>query len=340
MRWLGLDIGGANLKAADGKGWAKGVAFPLWRAPEHLATALAELVEGAPACDQLAVTMTGELCDSFRTKAEGVRHILAATKEVAAGRPVRVYLVDGRFAWPEEAAAQPQLAAASNWHVLARFACRHAPQGCALLIDVGSTTTDIIPLVDGDVAARGKTDTERLCSGELVYSGVGRTPVCAVLHSIRWRGGQCAVAAELFATTADAYLVLGDIDADPAATWSADGRPLTKECARQRLARMVCADASELEQTEINHIAAEVKRVQIERLAAALESVVDVMVSSPTRCIVSGSGEFLARDVLKRFLPNITLVSLTEELGRDVSQCAPAHGLAVLAAEEQIASRG
>ena len=32
----------------------------------------------APAADRLAVTMTGELCDCFRTKAEGVLHILAA----------------------------------------------------------------------------------------------------------------------------------------------------------------------------------------------------------------------------------------------------------------------
>jgi uncharacterized hydantoinase/oxoprolinase family protein len=48
------------------------VPFSLWREPEHLAAALDELMASAPASTWLGVTMTGELCDSFRTKAEGV----------------------------------------------------------------------------------------------------------------------------------------------------------------------------------------------------------------------------------------------------------------------------
>ena len=45
MSWLGVDIGGANLKAADGRGWAQSVPFALWRDPQGLAEALAALVE-------------------------------------------------------------------------------------------------------------------------------------------------------------------------------------------------------------------------------------------------------------------------------------------------------
>ena len=81
MSWLGLDIGGANLKAANAAGWAQSIPFALWRDPAGLAAALAELIAQAPAADRLAVTMTGELCDCFRTKAEGVRHILAAVAQ-------------------------------------------------------------------------------------------------------------------------------------------------------------------------------------------------------------------------------------------------------------------
>src|SRR6187200_1099062 len=97
MAWLALDIGGANLKAADGRGWALSVPFALWRQPEKLADALAALVAAAPPFDRVAVTMTGELCDCFRTKADGVRHILAAMAEVASGRECWVYLVDGEL---------------------------------------------------------------------------------------------------------------------------------------------------------------------------------------------------------------------------------------------------
>src|SRR5688572_22706360 len=119
MTWLGLDIGGANLKAADGRGWTRSMPFPLWREPDLLAPALGRLIAEAPATDRLAVTMTGELCDCYRTKAEGVSHILSAVEDAAARRQISVYLVDGRLVSPGEARCLPQLAAASNWHVLA-----------------------------------------------------------------------------------------------------------------------------------------------------------------------------------------------------------------------------
>ncbi len=156
MTWLGLDIGGANLKAANAAGWACSLPFALWRDPHGLEAALAALVQRAPSFNRLAVTMTGELCDCFRTKAEGVRHILAAVEQIAVGKGVEVYLTDGRFVTISAARESPHLAAASNWRALAQFACRFMSNDAGLLIDVGSTTTDVIPLVDGRVAARNK----------------------------------------------------------------------------------------------------------------------------------------------------------------------------------------
>src|SRR5437763_6925264 len=122
MSWLGLDIGGANLKAADGRGWARSVPFALWREPHRLADALRTLIACGPVAERLAVTMTGELCDCFCSKAEGVRHILGTVESVAQEREVLVYLVDGRFVTIGEATASPHLTAASNWHALANFA--------------------------------------------------------------------------------------------------------------------------------------------------------------------------------------------------------------------------
>ena len=281
MSWLGLDIGGANLKAANAAGWAHSVSFALWRDPEGLAAGLAALIARAPAADRLAVTMTGELCDCFRTKAEGVRHILAAVSAVADRREVRVYLTDGRFVSVDEANESPSLAAASNWRALAEFACRYAAGGAGLVIDVGSTTTDIVPIIGGRVAPRGSNDTERLALGELLYSGVGRTPVCAVTRWLPWRDTLCPVAAELFSTTADAYLLLAEISEDPAAAWTADGRPLTMECARQRLARQICADAEDLSPGDLNRMAGFIRNAQLTQLKEAIQG-------SGRRCGIAG----------------------------------------------------
>jgi probable H4MPT-linked C1 transfer pathway protein len=332
MSWLGLDIGGANLKAADGRGWALSVGFALWRDPQGLPDALERLVRSAPNAEQLAVTMTGELCDCFTSKAEGVRHILSAVEQIANGRETRVYLVNGKLATIAEALAAPMLAAASNWHALASFACRFLPDRTGLLIDIGSTTTDIIPLVDGRVAAIGCNDTERLLAAELVYRGVGRTPICAVTNTLPWRGETCPIAAEVFATTADAYVLTGELDEEPHAAWSADGRPLTKKHAQQRLARQLCADASELTANDFEAIAASVRDAQLGELRHAVGEIAKRMGVLPGACIVSGSGEFLSRLAAKSLWPNCHIISLSERIGARCSQCAPAHAVATLAA--------
>ena len=113
-----------------------------------------------------------------------------------------------------EALATPELAAASNWHALASFACRFLPERTGLLIDIGSTTTDIIPLVQGRVAALGCNDMQRLVSRELVYRGVGRTPICAMMSTLPVNRKSCPTAAEVFATAADAYVLTGDLIED------------------------------------------------------------------------------------------------------------------------------
>src|SRR5437763_5240199 len=93
---LGLDIGGANLKAAHSGGPARLRPFSLWKQPDRLADELSALIADWPPFEQLAVTMTGELCDCFATRREGVLHILAAVERVAPV-PVAVWHLDGEF---------------------------------------------------------------------------------------------------------------------------------------------------------------------------------------------------------------------------------------------------
>jgi probable H4MPT-linked C1 transfer pathway protein len=326
---LGLDIGGANLKAAhDGGACLR--PFELWNNPAGLPDALRDLLKEMPAFDRLAVTMTGELCDCFATRREGVLAILDAVEAAAEGRPVRVWLSDGGLVKLARAREKPLWAAAANWLALATFAGRCAPQGPALLIDVGSTTTDLVPLHNGRPLPRGRTDAERLESGELLYSGVRRTPLCAILGT--------EAAAEFFATTLDVYLLLERIREDPADRMTADGRPATRAAAHARLARMLCADAETCTLAEARKLAERVLLKQVGQLVSAINRVARNMPSPPRTLILAGSGEFLVRVALgQSFLPLDfpagDLVSLAGNLGPEVSQAACAHALAVLAAE-------
>jgi (4-(4-[2-(gamma-L-glutamylamino)ethyl]phenoxymethyl)furan-2-yl)methanamine synthase len=324
---LGLDIGGANLKASHSDGTAHSIPFQLWKNPSGLSAALRLLIECFPKSDLLAVTMTGELCDCFETKRQGVLSILESLAAAASGRTVQVWRNDGRFVELKSALADPLPVAAANWLALATYAGRFEAHGPALLVDIGSTTSDIIPLLDGKPVPHGRTDPERLKSRELVYTGARRTPVCALLD------GQGA--SELFATTLDVHLLLGSIPENSVDTDTADGRPATIANAHARLARMICGDEEVTGHNETRELAAKVARRQFDILVQALEQVAKCLPSLPRTVILSGSGEFLGRQLLKQcqLLSAVSIHSLDELLGSQASQAACAYALAVLASE-------
>lgn len=332
--YLAIDIGGANIKAADGRGYAESYPFPLWKEPQTLAQQIRSIISEAPSCDHLVVTMTGELADCFATKADGVKFILKAVATGSDNRHTRVYRVDGKMVTPVVAANAPQLVAAANWHALANFAARFAGQTPAILIDVGSTTTDIIPIIEGKPAATGKTDTERLLAGELVYTGVERSPVCAVAQSATYRGKPCQLVQEFFATMRDVYLLQEKLAEDPASNDTADHRPATKGAARARLARMFAADQEEFNHRDALTMANDVAAAQAQLLKTNLERVLAPLREPPAKLILSGHGEFLAATAMEGTpLASLPRVSLTKEIGPENSRCAPAYALAVLARE-------
>ena len=336
---LAFDIGGANIKAADGLGWVHSEPFELWRRRAELPAALARIVSSRP-FRRIVATMTGEIADCYASRRDGVADIVAALTAAsrATGRacPVGIYLVDGTIVPPEAAVQRPLAAAASNWHAVARLAAAVAPGDKAFLIDIGSTTTDIVPLVSGGPAATAHDDVTRLAMGELVYTGVERTPIAAIVRSLPWRGRRHPVVSELFAQTLDVWLLLGGLAEDANSTRSgsvrtADGGPATRAAAHRRLARMLLADPEEVTNEEAIAMAAWCADRQSLLVARALRRVAASCGWQPRSIVLSGHGGCLARRALARLGWDAELVSLTSTLGPDVSRAAPAHGLALIA---------
>lgn len=330
---LGLDIGGANLKAYHTSGVALSRRFALWRQPRRLAEELGELIRQMPAAELLAVTMTAELCDCYADKHEGVNAVLDAVESGGERRRILVWQSDARFASVVEARRDSLKTASANWLALAAFAGRFCPKGPAILCDIGSTTTDIVPLVDGVPVPAGRTDLERLVAGELVYTGVIRTPLCAIVPSFRWHGQTIRPAAELFATTQDAYLLLGELEEEPANTDTADGRSATRAFAHARVARTLCADTSLVSMDEAVKLAEQVRSRQTGILLAAFAGVIGRMREPPVTLICAGAGEFLLREVSTQLPGCSRVVSLAGELGQTISKAACAYAVALLAAE-------
>ncbi len=332
--WLALDIGGANLKGAHSGGEARSLPFEVWKRPGELAQGLGMLLATLPPAGSVALTTTAELCDCYPTKAFGVAAVLDAALEAIGPRPVAVWGIDGRFHSVGAIRDRPALAAAANWLALATLACRLIPDGPGILIDVGSTTTDLIPLQHGRVAVQGRTDTDRLRTGELVYAGVRRTPLCSLARELPFRGEPTGLTAELFATTLDVYLTLGEIAVDPDELSTADGRPATSDAALDRLARMVGTDRDEFTRADADGLARDADAALTDRLVDAAERVGRATVGRPSSAVVAGSGEFLARRVADRVLgPGGRIVSLGSAWGPAASSAACALALVRLAAE-------
>jgi (4-(4-[2-(gamma-L-glutamylamino)ethyl]phenoxymethyl)furan-2-yl)methanamine synthase len=327
---IGLDVGGVNTKAAWRDGEARRTVlrpYDVVREPGALAAVLQgvlrELHDGPAAL--VAVTMTAELSDEFASKREGVGFVLGAVEAAVPGR-VLVLTTAGELVDVAEARARPLDVAAANWVASGMAVGARHPD--ALMIDVGSTTADVVPIAGGRVAAAGRSDLDRLLAGELVYTGALRTNLAAIVPRVPVRGGWCPVASELFAVSGDAHLVLGHLAPEAYTCPTPDGRPASVEAARARIARLVCADAEELGVAAIEAIAAHVAEAQVRAIEAAARRVGERAPGGAAPVVALGTGAFLARAVAARV--GRALADMPWSPGeRDV---APAAALAELAA--------
>ena len=327
-----MDIGGANTKAAwlDG-GSLRTVSrpFEVWRDREALAAVLrevaTEVAAGPPSA--VAITMTAELSDAFRTKREGVAFVLDAAQDAFGDRPLSVLATDGELVPVEAARARPWEVAAANWMATALAVADAHPD--ALLIDVGSTTADVVPIAGGRVAATGHNDLERLLAGELVYTGALRTNLAAIAPRVPVRGGWCPVSSESFAISGDVHLVLGHLTPDAYDCPTPDGRPATAPFARERIARLVCADVDQLGEDEIDAIAAFLHGEQLRRLEDAARRV-QRRLPPDAPVVAVGSGAFLGPEVAARL--GRAVADAPAAWGAAGTEVAPAAALAALLA--------
>lgn len=303
MTVIGWDIGGVNIKAArvrsDASVAARNDLFELQRAPATLAARLQGIAKDldAETGDAHAITMTAELSQFFRTKRDGVRYVLDAVERAFPDARTCAFSVDGRFLDLGTARDSPLLVAASNWAATAALAATVVRD--AILVDVGTTTTDVIPISGGRVVAIGRTDPERLMSGELLYLGAVRTPVEAIVHRVPLHNGLAGVSAESFALAGDIHLWRGDLASDGYTTPTPDKRPPTREFAGERIARIVCADRELLDDSDIDRIAAYVGDTMIARIAASIACVRERHSHIET-AVIAGHGAFLARAAARR----------------------------------------
>lgn len=280
MKIAGFDIGGANTDLAIidfEEGEIKEIKtdfeyLPMWRKNEELGETLIRLIENIcplSDIDAVGISMTAELVDAYETKKEGVLDIVLKSEEVF-DVPLGFVGINGMLS-SEDIKIQPITAAAANWVATAEIA--GLMEKDCIFIDTGSTTTDIIPVKNGSECAKGRSDFERLATGELVYTGTLRTNLTTFLDKIPFDGAEYRVASELFAITADVYTVLDLIKPEDYVCDTCDGQGKSKEEAMRRISRVLCADLDILSKEDIIEIANFIHQAQIAQIANALDEV-------------------------------------------------------------------
>ena len=345
VKVLGYDVGGANTKAAlisfqNGELINSKVLveyFPVWKRPENLSDVFLALKNqlSIGRLDGIGVTMTAELSDAYQTKREGVNHILDCLRKAFPNMPVYVLNAEAELESIDCANREPLGVAAANWAATGWLVSQYL-ENC-VVVDVGSTTSSIIPIVKGKVTAYGKTDLDKLLCGELVYTGSLRTNVAAIVQSIPIKNGVTGVASELFALSGDVHLVLDNITEKDYLSETADGRGKTVPEALARLARVVCADAEILTRREIIQIAQFIYEEQIRQVTVGLSKVYTYtksLTQDKIPIVVTGLGrKFIARKAAE-LLKVDKIVDLEALLPEKAVLATPAFGVALMAANK------
>ncbi|MEE8055878.1 MAG: hydantoinase/oxoprolinase family protein [Gammaproteobacteria bacterium] len=337
---VGWDVGGAHLKLAllgmDGSlRMAKQLPSPLWRGVQRFETAMQNALDTLPdTAAEHGVTFTGELADVFETRAIGITTLITHMVAHLGEENMRIYAGRKGFVGRSRVSAHTTEIASANWHASVRFVSMHLAEG--ILIDIGSTTTDIVPFAGGEVCCRGYTDSDRMQYDELLYTGIVRTPIIAVTQRIPFAGEWQYLAAEHFATMADVYRLTGALPVDADLLETPDGASKSVEDSARRLARMLGRDLDAAKPFDPwCGVARYIANLQLARIYQGLERTLSRhVIADDAPLIGAGTGRFLVRDLANRlgrpFVDFSELIDAPLELKPLASDCAPAVAVAQL----------
>jgi (4-(4-[2-(gamma-L-glutamylamino)ethyl]phenoxymethyl)furan-2-yl)methanamine synthase len=335
---IGWDIGGAHLKAVslDSSGnivRCIQLPCPLWQGLQHLEQGVDQILAASSATLH-SITMTGELVDLFSSRGEGVMAIADTMARKLNNKNICFFAGAKGFVSFEACENNIEHIASMNWYATGLYTASKIPQ--ALVIDIGSTTTDMMIVNDGKVCAQGVTDFTRMASDELVYSGLVRTPLMALAQKIIFQGSEVGVMAEYFATTADVYRLLGKLAEEADQQPAADNGDKTAHASARRIARMIGRDVESASVSEWNNLAQQFADKQYQQLHNACErQLARGLIASSAPMIGAGCGSFLTRKLAQKlqrpYIDFSNLANKNIQYNQIVNTCAPAFSVAALA---------
>ncbi len=337
----GWDIGGAHIKVARCN--SKGedfqiiqVACPLWQGIDYLERAIETiLLRLDNQNDITAITMTGELVDLFSDRQSGVTQILNCMANYIDREQIHVYAGHAEWLNIEQASQRWQDVASRNWQASAGLAASYLDH--AIFIDMGSTTCDIVAIIDGKETPKGMNDLERQTTRELLYTGAIRTPLISLCQTAPFNGSLVHLAAELFATMGDCWILLEKLNPNSIQDTSADGKPWETSFCADRIARLLGTDSGQVAHIQWQQLAQWFAQQQCHLVINAILHVLSLHNSLPANAPIIGAG--IGRFIIKMCAiqlnrPYQELHNLIAIPQPEASDHAPAVAIALLAQQQ------
>ncbi len=328
MKIMGLDIGGANTDSVivELKSCKSNIIksdkyyLPMWVDPEQLSLYLDKLNNSYSDVDVVCVSMTAELADCYTTKKEGVLDITNRVMESFYGKTIKFITFDGLKDY-EYIKENPLSAAAANWIGTVNI-LKYIKKSC-IFMDMGTTTTDIIPIRNGKQVCVGNSDLNRLSNGELVYTGLLRTNLATIVDSVPVDDKKVLVSSELFSITADMQMVLGNITSEKYTCSTPDGKVKSIDACLNRIAHLVCSDLDELTTDQIIFIAQYIYDKQVAQITNNLKRVHD-RTNLDTVIISENSNSAICMKATENL--NLDSIKLDDYISSDISSIITSLG--------------
>ncbi|MDW3094951.1 MAG: hydantoinase/oxoprolinase family protein [Gammaproteobacteria bacterium] len=329
----GWDIGGAHVKLAyieDNELFVHQWDCPLWKGLDELVSIIHKAKILIPeSIINHHVTMTGELVDVFISREQGVQEIMRVFfEQFPLDDNVRIFsrtgLVDHKTALLDTLSI-----ASANW--IASGLCVGRNNDDIIFVDIGSTTTDVLSVKGGQLELNGLSDFERLCTSELVYTGVVRSCVNTICQKIPYKGSFVPLMAEYFAVSADIYRILGWLPDHADYGNTTDGQPKDKTSSMRRLARMIGEDYREQDKENWISVAEYIAIQQMKMVEESIKNQVKTHDDKP-KIVGAGIGRFLIKKIANELLldyQEFAQYIIPPGLNYDAncSDCAPAVAL-------------
>ena len=295
MKIIGWDIGGAHIKAAkiDFKkktSKTKQIYSPIWKNLNYLKKSIKLIKKKLGKTNYHAITMTAELSDIFPDRKNGVKHIINLSSKILGEKNIFFYSKKN-FLKKKLAIKKPFELNSMNWHATASFISNFFPN--CILVDIGSTTSDIIPIKNKKIISKGVSDYQRLKSNELIYLGVLRTPIQAVERKKN-------LINENFANLSDVYRVLNKIPSTFDLLPTLDSKTKNKHDSARRIARIFGKDYKKNHFLKWKKIAYQIEGEHLKILKSVIKKIEKKNFLKKVPIIGAGIGEFLVKKIYNK----------------------------------------